>query len=126
MKNVVVDTDILISFLRGRKEAQSFLRSILEESIMYCSAITVAEIFAGMKEHEREKTAALIDGLNIVDVSRDIAEKAGQYKRDEKRQALELDDCLVAATAFLYKAVLATGNKKHYPMNDIQKEVIMI
>ena len=126
MKNVVVDTDILIDFLRGKRRAQDFLLSIFEDSIIYCSVITAAEIYAGMKPHERAKTTELIDRLNIVDVDREIAERAGEYKRDEKRQSLELDDCLIAATACVKRAVLATGNGKHYPMSDINKEVVRL
>ena len=83
MKKVLVDTDILINFLRGREKAKNYLFSVLEESIIYCSVISIAEIHAGMKEHEREKTIELIDSLNIVDITRDIAEKAGKYKRDD-------------------------------------------
>lgn len=124
MKSVLIDTDILINFLRGRKAARDFLLNNLEESVFYCSAITVAEIFSGMKDHEKEKTAELIDSLNTVDVTREIAEKAGEYKRHEKKQVLELDDCLIASTAFVKKAVLATGNAKHYPMTDIKKIII--
>jgi predicted nucleic acid-binding protein len=122
MKKVLVDTGILINFLRGREAARNYLSSLLEDSTIYCSVITVAEIHAGMKEHEREKTTELIDSLSIVDINREIAEKAGKYKSDEKRQSLELDDCFIAATAFINGAILATGNGKHYPMEDIQKE----
>lgn len=122
MKKVLVDTDILINFLRGREAARKYLSSLFEDSEIYCSVITVAEIHAGMKEHEREKTTELIDSLNIADINREITEKAGKYKRDEKRQALELDDCFIAATAFIKEAIFATGNEKHYPMKDIQKE----
>lgn len=125
MKKVIVDTDILINFLRGKEAAQTYLFSLLEkETTIYCSAITVAEIHAGMKEHEREKTTELIDSLNVVDINCKIAEKAGTYKREEKRQSLELDDCLIAATAFIEGAILATGNGKHYPMKDVKKEAI--
>ena len=126
MKSVLVDTDILINFLRGKEKAKDFLLSLLEESIIYCSVISIAEIHAGMKEHEREKTIELIDSLNIVDVTRDIAEKAGKYKREEKKQFLELDDCFVAATAFIKRAILATVNGKHYPMDDIKKEIFTL
>ncbi len=124
MKKLLVDTDILIDFLKGREDAKKFLLLAVNESIIYCSAITVAEIHAGMRESEREKTKDLIDGLDIVDITREIAEKAGSYKRDEKRQSLELDDCLIAATASIKGAILATGNGKHYPMKDIKKEII--
>lgn len=121
MKNVLVDTDILIDFLRGKEKAKAFLSSLVKEPVVYISALTIVELHAGMKEHEREQTADLIDSLNVVDVNREIAEKAGQYKRTLKTQALELDDCIIAATAFVKQAVLATGNIKHYPMHDIEK-----
>lgn len=124
MNKVIVDTDILINFLRGRASAKNYLLSIIEDSIIYCSVLTVAEIHAGMKEHEKEKTNALIESLNIIDVDREIAEKAGHYKRTEKKQSLELDDCIIAASAFIEGAVLATGNGKHYPMANIQKIIV--
>ena len=124
MKNVLVDTDILINFLRGREKARTFLSSLINESIIYCSVVTAAEIFAGMKEHEREKTTDLLDSLNIIDVTREIAEKAGSYKSSIKSHELELDDCFIAATAFARNAVIATGNGKHYPMDDIDKIIV--
>jgi predicted nucleic acid-binding protein len=124
MRKVLVDTDILINFLRGSGTAKDCLLSLLENSTICCSVITVAEIYAGMKEHEKAKTSELLDSLNIFDVTRGIAEKAGMYRREEKKQLLELDDCLIAATAFISGAVLVTGNAKHYPMHDIKKVVI--
>ena len=120
MSNILVDTDIIINFLRGREKAKDFLLSLLDESTLYCSAITVAEIYAGMKKNEKQKTDGLVDSLHIIDVNREIAEKAGEYKR----QSLELDDCLIAGSAFVKGAVLATGNGKHYPMSDIEKIIV--
>ena len=121
MKNIVVDTDILIDFLRGREAARDFLSSLVNEATLYCSVITVAEIFAGMREHERTKTKELLDSFNLIEITKEIAEKAGDYKNRIKRQILELDDCLIAASALSIGAILATGNIKHYPMPDIKK-----
>ncbi|MFY9271111.1 MAG: hypothetical protein WAO55_15315 [Candidatus Manganitrophaceae bacterium] len=39
MKNIVVDTDILIDFLRGREAARDFLSSLIDEATLYCSVI---------------------------------------------------------------------------------------
>jgi tRNA(fMet)-specific endonuclease VapC len=124
MKNIIIDTDILIDFLRGKEKTREFLLSVVEENTLYCSAITVAEIYAGMREVEKEKTDDLLDSLNIVEINRAIAEKAGTYKHQIRRQILELDDCMIAASAFYLKALLVTGNGKHYPMSDIEKIVI--
>ncbi len=124
MRYILVDTDILINFLRGKEKTKVFLARAAEESLLCCSAITVAEIFAGMREHEREKTVDLVNGLEVVDVTREIAEKAGAYKRNSKSQRLELADCLIAASAFVRQALLATANARHYPMSDVEKEIV--
>lgn len=123
MKKVLMDTDILIDFLRGKEAARDYLRGKLQETILCCSVITVAEIYAGMLEKEREKTLALLDGFFILPVTLEIAETAGRFKQSVKPHALELDDCLIAATAFIEKAVLATRNRKHYPMKELEIEV---
>lgn len=124
MKSILLDTDVLIDFLRGRERARNYLISVLEAADLCCSTVTVAEIHAGMKEHERIKTTELLDSLTIIDVTRDIAEKAGAYRRLIKSQDIELNDCIIAATAFMRHAVLATGNVRHYPMADIEKEIV--
>ena len=124
MKNILIDTDILIDFLRGKKKVKEFLLSVAEENTLYCSVITVAEIYAGMREEEKEQTDDLLGSLNIVEINRAIAEKAGRYRHQIRRQQLELDDCMIAASAFYVKALLVTGNGKHYPMSDIEKTVI--
>lgn len=120
MKSTLVDTDILINFLRGKRRARDFLAILLEESGIFCSVITVAEIAAGMRPAEEDRTKAFLGQIEVLDVTREIAEKAGYYKRNARGHHLELDDCLVAATAFVHRAVLATGNGKHYPMKDIK------
>ena len=124
MKTIIIYSYILINFLRGREKARKFLLSHVKEATFSCSVITVAEICAGMKDHERDRTMELIDSLHIIDIDRTIAEKAGKYKRSEKKQKLELDDCFIAASAFVHKTVLATGNGKHYPMTDIEKLIV--
>jgi len=124
MKTILLDTDVLINFLRGREKARDYLLSLMGEADLCCSVVTVAEIHAGMKGHEQAKTVDLLDSLSIVDVTRGIAEKAGAYKRTIKSQGLELDDCIIAATAFVKRATLATGNGRHYPMSDVKKAVV--
>jgi predicted nucleic acid-binding protein len=125
MKPVLVDTDVLINFLRGKQRAREFLLAHLERTPILCSVITVAEIFAGMRPHEQDKTRGLLYNLEIMPVTRDIAEKAGLYKGAIKSHSLELDDCFIAATANLHNATLATGNVRHYPIDDIEKTAVL-
>ena len=50
--------------------------------------------------------------------------KAGSFKGTTKSHSLELDDCMIAATAFCTGATLATVNGKHYPMKEIRIVVV--
>ncbi len=115
----MVDTDILIYFLRGTEAAKRFLGSIAGEATPCCSAITVAEIHAGMRASEKKATQALLDSLVILPVTREVAEVAGRLKQTTRQMRLELDDCLIAATALSEGATLATGNRRHYPFKSL-------
>lgn len=120
MGKILLDTDVLIDLLRGREGAKTFLREATIEAVPACSVISVAEIFAGMHPEERAATLNLLDSLVILPVSRPIAELGGQFKQRSKSRRLELADCLIAATALIEGAALATGNVKDYPMKEIR------
>jgi predicted nucleic acid-binding protein len=124
MKSLLLDTDILINLLRGNAAARDFIADRLDEGELLCSVISIAEIWAGMRPHEETATRRLVDSLKVVEVSREIAEKAGAFRQGAKGHLLELDDCLIAATAACSGAQLATGNGKHYPMKEISKIVV--
>lgn len=124
MAFILLDTDILINLLRGMEEARLYLQRVVAENTVGCSVITVAEIYAGMQAHEKEKTDLLLDGLEIIEVTRAITEKAGLYKAAVDGRVLEMNYCIIAATAFTMRATLATGNGSHYPMDDIRKDLV--
>lgn len=120
MPSVVVDTDILIHFLRGNEKARRFLLSMAGEATPCCSAITVAEIHAGMRPSEKKATQDLLDSLVILPVIRKVAEVAGDLKQTTRQMRVELADCLIAATALMEGAALATGNRRHYPFQSLK------
>jgi len=113
---ILVDTDILVDFFRGRKNAVDFINKYSDRIIL--SAIGVAELFAGVKG-DKEK-AVLEDFFSIfpvIPVSRQIVKRGGLYKRSYgKSHGIGLSDAVIAATAELENAELKTLNIKHYPM----------
>ncbi|MBI4321525.1 MAG: type II toxin-antitoxin system VapC family toxin [Chloroflexi bacterium] len=123
MNAVIVDTDILIDFLRGQPGAKKFFGQLIAQSVVCCSAITVAELHAGMREWEEQATRDLTGGLVVLPVTQEIAEKAGRLKRYARGFAPGLGDCLVAATAILEDVPLATTNRKHYPFEGLELDV---
>jgi len=126
MRQIVIDTDVLILHLRGNESVCEMLRDVAQDSLLCCSAITIGEIHTGMRDEEREKTVKLLNSLAVIDVDRKIAALAGDYRRTIKSHHLELDDCLIAATCVVNKATLITGNIKHYPMQEIEKKEVSI
>jgi len=122
MARQLLDSDILIDFLRGRAAAWSFvarLRAGGEAPLI--STVSVAEILAGAQRGEEEATERLLSVLERIPVSESIARYAGDFLRAFQRShGLELGDALVAATALVAGASLVTRNVKHYPMPQVE------
>ena len=118
-QSLLLDTDVLIDFLRGRDEAISFVSARSERIVM--SSVSVAELYAGVRgAREGTEQVALDDLLGlfrVVPVTVDIGRLGGLYKRDYgASHGVGLADAIIAATATLEDAALETLNVKHYPM----------
>ncbi|MHB8763947.1 MAG: PIN domain-containing protein, partial [Deferrisomatales bacterium] len=108
---ILVDTDVCIDYLRGRPEAVDWLESTSDRLLV--SAVTVAELFAGVREgSERGQLKEFLRAFVVVPVDDRIAEQGGRYRRDYRRShATELADALIVATAATSGAALATLNE---------------
>jgi predicted nucleic acid-binding protein len=113
---MLVDTDILIDYLRGHPEAGSFLESRIDE--VSISAVSVAELYQGVREgRERTLLARMVSALTVLPLTTDIAERAGLFRRDYRATTgCGLADCVIAATAARHGLELATLNGKHFRM----------
>lgn len=118
MNIVLFDTDVLIDLLRGKQETFAQVMTFVPGARLFCSVITVAEIYAGMFPHEKNKTEELLQALQKIPITEEIASLAGQFRNTQKH--LELLDCMIAATAIILGAQLLTKNIKHYPMKSLQ------
>lgn len=113
---LLIDTDVLIDYLRDHADAVVYLESIAEE--VFISAITVAELYAGVREgEERAALDSFVKAFEIVLVDEAIAVKGGMYRRDyRKSHNVGLADAIIAASAEAKNAILVTLNSKHFPM----------
>lgn len=113
---MLVDTDVLIDFLRGRPEARDFIAGLPPDAAI--SAITVAELFVGVREGtERTTLGAMVSTFRVLPLDATIAEQGGLLRRDfGKSHGVGLNDALIGATALAHGMPLATLNIKHYPM----------
>ncbi|MBM4294352.1 MAG: type II toxin-antitoxin system VapC family toxin [Deltaproteobacteria bacterium] len=117
---LLLDTDVLVDYLRDRDEAVAYLEARAES--MLISAITVAELYAGVREgEERRRLAEFLAALEIIPVDAVIAQKGGLYRRDYgPSHGVGLADALIAATAELHQARLVTLNAIHFPMVEVE------
>ncbi|MFN3422597.1 MAG: type II toxin-antitoxin system VapC family toxin [Armatimonadota bacterium] len=121
-KGLLLDSDIIIYVLRGKEPIVNFLESLRAQGYeLAISAVTAYEVYVGMRSGEEEKIRAFLDSLVCLPVTREVAEKAAEYRRTFQQQGvtLQMPDLLIAATAFHYKLQLATYNRKDFPQQDI-------
>lgn len=114
--SILVDTDVLVDFLRGHKKAIAFVNEFSSRIIL--SSIVVAELYAGVKgDAELTILENFISLFRVVPLTAVIAKNGGLYKRDfGKSHGVGLADAVLAATAIAEKAELKTLNVRHYPM----------
>jgi len=120
--NYLLDTTVIIDCLRGRKEVVEFLTKLASEGLVVgCCAINIAEVYAGMKENERQVTKKFLDSLEYYEMTRNLAELAGEYKREYagKGITLSLSDVIIAAVTISNNLILVTDNLRHYPMPEL-------
>ncbi len=113
---LLIDTDVLIEYLRGRREAVEYLEGLTSE--LYLSVISVAELFVGVKGDEEEKSLKqLLLAFIVLPVTEKTARLGGLYRRDYGRShGTGLADALIAATSEESGADLVTFNRRHFPM----------
>jgi hypothetical protein len=115
-RSILLDTDILVDFLRGHSKAVAFVKTHSERIIL--SSIVVAELYAGVKgEAEQAALDNFVSLFPVVPVDAEIAKAGGIYKRDyAKSHGVGLADAILVATAEAENGELQTLNTKHYPM----------
>lgn len=115
-KQLLVDTDVAIDFLRGQTQAAALFKA--ESDRIGFSAVTVAEIYSGIKDvREEAEVERLFAIFPVFPITGEIARVAGQYVRQYgKTYSIEIPDALIAATCSVHQSELSTMNIRHYPM----------
>lgn len=116
MNKILLDTSILIDFLRRKEKAGTILLNLVDEYYqLYASIITHAELYAGKSVWEkrlaRKELEKLFSGITILSMDESISQKAGQVR---SKYNINLFDAIIAATAILTKLDLITLNVKDF------------
>jgi len=101
------------------------MSSLLEKyDDFYVSVITFMEVYGYEFENEQEKELIdeLFEGLEIVEISREIAEQAIIYRKN-KTKKIKLPDAIILATAKYLGADLITDDWDDFMNIDMQVNV---
>ncbi|HYV15498.1 MAG TPA: type II toxin-antitoxin system VapC family toxin [Conexibacter sp.] len=112
----VLDSSVLIDFLRGSSAALRWMETL--DELPLCSEVTRAEVLRGVRSAERSPTDRLLQTLRWAPVDEAVSRRAGELGRRHRRshRGIGVADLLIAATALVHGAELATANVRHYPM----------
>lgn len=111
----LVDTDVLIWYLRGNQKAYDLLHSI---GIFAISTVTYMELVQGMRDkNELRKLKQFLKQwqIKVIYIDTDISSLALFYVEEYfLSHSMQLADALIGATCSRYAMKLYTANDKHY------------
>lgn len=115
MKKILLDTSVIIDFLRRLDKEKSLFYRVSDEELAI-SIITHSELFAGKsiweKNDVRKSVEQTLSGLNIIPLTQDMSKKAGYIKAHKSQ--VSLIDAIIAATAIVNNLELVTLNIRDF------------
>ncbi|MCW4006763.1 MAG: type II toxin-antitoxin system VapC family toxin [Candidatus Bathyarchaeota archaeon] len=119
---VVLDTDILIDLLRGKKDAEVLISTLERKRFtFFTTAVNVYELHYGAhkstkKEQSLQATKKLLRRMPILPFTNRAAAKAGHIFAglEAKGQSIGLSDAFIAAIALTRGYSVVTRNSSHF------------
>lgn len=124
MKNVLLDTSVIIDFVRRKDKKNTLLFRLSEKGYkLHISILTHTELYSGKNvwrgieaEQDLEK---LFYGMYILPLETEISKKAGKIRAQNNTTII---DAIIAATAINHGLSLVTLNSKDF--EDIEEIVL--
>lgn len=121
----LLDTDVLIWYLRGNQKAFELIDSLENFCI---SSVTYMELVQGMRnKDELRKLQQTLKSWNVktIYISEEISAKALFYVEEYfLSHSMQVADALISSTATTYGLKLITANDKHYKIvKDLDLEI---
>ncbi len=118
----LLDSDVLVWFLRGREDTVALLRELKKSAVPGYSALSVLEVMGWVKKHEEKETQEFLQSLELCPFDGKAAFLAAHYLREYRAKGKTLDpvDAGVAATCVVNNLTLVTYNIKDFPMQELE------
>lgn len=118
-KMYLLDSNICIYFLRGKKGVDSIIERIGWENCCI-SQMTFAELLYGAEcsqnvERNKQEVISFCEDISILKIDNDVIKKYAQQKAILRRKGTPIDDIdiLIGCTAIVNDCVMVTENVKH-------------
>ena len=120
MNGYLLDTNIIIDFLRNKREIIEVVNGLLGK--IYTSIICVAELYEGVYrvENSQKYEERILTHLNtynqIYSLDFDICRHFGEIRASLKKKGEKIEDLdiFIAATCVANDLILVTKNPKHF------------
>ena len=119
-KKYILDSDILIYFLKGKKDIIEKIISLPKDDL-YITIINYTELLYGIYNsnkitQNKEKILPFLDNFKILQFDRNSSEIFAKLKAKLKKQGNIIADMdlMIASIAISNKAILFTNNIKHF------------
>ncbi|MFM6959002.1 MAG: type II toxin-antitoxin system VapC family toxin, partial [Acinetobacter sp.] len=104
---MIIDTDVLIWYLRGKQAAKEIVEANIPFSI---SAVTYMELLQGMRnkqESQRFQKALHYWNVHVIHIDQEISARAMFYVQEYALgHSMQMADALIAATAIQFGETL--------------------
>ena len=112
MVKALFDTNILIDYLNGERQARTELDRFDGRCI---SIVTWMEVMVGAEAAVQAPTKAFLGTFNTLPVDADVADRAVALRR---RHRMKLPNAIIWASAQAGNLLLVTRNTKDFPPDD--------
>jgi predicted nucleic acid-binding protein len=112
MVKALFDTNVLIDYLNGVKDARVELARFEDKAI---SIVTWMEVMVGTTPANEAGTRAFLAGFAHLPIDEQVAERAVALRRDKR---IKLPDAIVWATAQTSDRLLVTRNTKDFAADE--------
>lgn len=108
MVKAVIDTNILVDYLRGIPESALELALYQNPAI---SVISWIEIMAGTMPSTEPSARAFLKTFDLHPLNEEVAERAAQIRKSKR---VKMPDAIIWATAEVHQSILVTRNTRDF------------
>jgi predicted nucleic acid-binding protein len=119
--NMIVDTDILIDYLRGKEKAAKLIDRYKQTESIETTDINVFELYHGAYKvsgstKKVSKLKGFLNKIRVHSTSEDSMEMAGKLAAELEKDGEKIGakDVLVSSIALVENKKVLTRNKKHF------------